>query len=160
MKKEKRYVKKINKSIAEVNQILRDNIIETNEENLKKNLNKNVFMGKIGGKRFYFYYKPSHMKNTSTVTTKISGSMSEQDGITYMRWHYSKFYLSFTMLAVITTIILITLFLLFTNQGIKGEEGLILALFVFGFLIINFGYLFLTKVSRERLKQYLDKILQ
>ena len=52
--KEKKYTLYTDYSIEEWNDILKKNIIEPTEENQEKYKNEAVFMGKVGGKKFYF----------------------------------------------------------------------------------------------------------
>ena len=138
--KEKKYTLYTDYSIEEWNDILKKNIIEPTEENQEKYKNEAVFMGKVGGKKFYFYHKPAFIRNVSSFVTKLSGSLSEVDGKTRIRWHYSKFYLSFTILSIVTSMFLIALFLLFTHYGVQGAEWLWFFVFVVCYLLINLGY--------------------
>ena len=158
--KEKKYTIYTDYTIEELNDILKKNIIEPTKENIKKHKNEAVFMGKVGGKKFYFYHKPAYILNTSSFVTKLNGSLSDSSGRTKIRWHYSKFYLSFTILSLVTSMFLISLFVLLTEHGIQGEEWFLFALFVIGSFLIHFGYYAFTKASRILLKNYLDSLLE
>lgn len=158
--KEKKYTLYTDYRIEEWNDILKKNIIEPTEENQEKYKNEAVFMGKVGGKKFYFYHKPAFIRNVSSFVTKLSGSLSEVDGKTRIRWHYSKFFLSFTILSIVTSMFLIAMFLLFTHYGVQGAEWLWFLVFVVCSLLVNFGYYAFTKASRNVLKNYLDSLLE
>ena len=158
--KEKKYTLYTDYSIEEWNDILKKNIIEPTEENQEKYKNEAVFMGKVGGKKFYFYHTPAFIRNVSSFVTKLSGYLSEVDGKTRIRWHYSKFFLSFTILSIVTSMFLIALFLLFTHYGVQGAEWLWFFVFVVCSLLINLGYYAFTKASRNVLKNYLDSLLE
>lgn len=158
--KEKRYTLYTDYTIEEWNDILKKNIIEPTEENQQKYRNEAVFMGKVGGKKFYFYHKPAYIKNTSSFVTKLSGSLSEANGKTKIRWYYSKFFLSFAILSVVTSMFLIGLFVLFTHHGVQGEEWLWFLVLLVCSLLVNFGYYAFTKASRNVLKNYLDSLLE
>lgn len=158
--KEKKYTIYTDYTIEEWNDILKKNIIEPTKENLEKYRNEAVFMGKVGGKKFYFYHKPAYIRNTSSFVTKLSGSLSDSSGKTKIRWYYSKFFLSFTILSLVTSMFIIALFVLFTQHGVQGEEWLWFGLFVLCSLLVNFGYYAFTKVSRNVLKNYLDSLLE
>lgn len=158
--KEKKYTIYTDNTIEELNNILKKNIIEPTKENINKYKNESVFMGKVGGKKFYFYHKPAYILNTSSFVTKLNGSLSDSSGKTKIRWHYSKFYLSFTILSLVTSMLIIALYILLTKHGIQGEEWLWFVLFVIGSFLINFGYYAFTKASRILLKNYLDSLLE
>ena len=158
--KEKRYTIYTDYTIEEWNARLKERIVEPTEENQEKYRNMPVFMGKVGGKKFYFYHKPAFIKNSSSFVTKLSGSLSEVDGKTRIRWHYSKFFLSFSILSTITSLSLVALFILFTHHGVKGEEWIWFLVFVLGSFLIDFGYYLFTKASLAIIKIYLDSLLE
>lgn len=158
--KEKRYTIYTDYTIEEWNERLKERLVEPTKENQEKYRNLPVFMGKVGGKKFYFYHKPAFIKNTSSFVTKLSGSLSEAGGKTKIRWHYSKFFLSFSILSIITSMVLVALFIFLTHHGVKGEEWIWFAVFVLGSVLIDIGYYLFTKASRLILKNYLDSLLE
>ena len=152
------FVKIVDVDAKRLHEQLSCNVIEDTKENVIKNRNKGVFMGKVGAKKFYLLYKPPYMRNIGYMTILRGDISPMDDGTSKIRYRFGKFKMTIVMASILLLLVTgLALFAFFSK-----ETNIYINLCIIGFWVLSVGLnifsMMSTKAAQERLVDYIDDL--
>ena len=152
------FIKILNVDAKQLHDQLSQTVIEDTKENVIKNRNKGVYMGKVGAKKFYLLYKPPYMRNISYMTILRGDISPMEDGTSKIRYRFGKFKMTIALASVL--LVLVTGLALFAF--FSGETNALINLCIIGFWVLSVGLniycMISTKAAQERLLEFIDDL--
>ena len=111
------FIKILNVDAKQLHDQLSQTVIEDTKENVIKNRNKGVYMGKVGAKKFYLLYKPPYMRNISYMTILRGDISPMEDGTSKIRYRFGKFKMTIALASVLLVLVTgLALFAFFSGE--------------------------------------------
>lgn len=152
------FVKELNTDAEHVHSRLMDCIIEDTKQNAKQFHSLGVFMGKVGAKKFYMFYKPPYMRLRSFLTVLRGDVCVAEDGKTRIRYRFCKF----KGPRILATLLLIAVTILEVYAWMCEGRNVAVTICISGFWLLCIGlYVFSmisSKAAQDRFLEFLDNL--
>lgn len=142
---------------------LKDNIIEANGKQKRIKHSEGVFMGNVGAKKFYVFYKPPFTR--TVFPTMLSGEIKEDsENQVRVNAHFEKPTIPLIFISIISLIMLLASIIVIVNgvmaKGLALENCALIGVTLVMIVVIYICFFSISENSKVQLTKFLKDILE